>query len=118
MRHIGRRDLSNLRKFTLSPRDHTHFGGTMRSRPTLPHLLTGLALLILPVACSRAPGTPAPAAGSTLTPLTLGPGTNTLQYEPFLSATNGWGPVERNHSNGEQAAGDGKTLTLNGVTYP
>ena len=90
----------------------------MRSRPTLPHLLTGLALLILPVACSRAPGTPAPAAGSTLTPLTLGPGTNTLQYEPFLSATNGWGPVERNHSNGEQAAGDGKTLTLNGVTYP
>jgi hypothetical protein len=36
---------------------------------------------------------------------------------PFLSATNGWGPVERNTSNGEQAAGDGKPITLNGVVY-
>ena len=37
---------------------------------------------------------------------------------PFFSATNGWGPVERNTSNGEQAAGDGKPITLNGVVYP
>ena len=36
---------------------------------------------------------------------------------PFLTATNGWGPVERDHSNGEQAAGDGRTITVNGVTY-
>jgi beta-galactosidase GanA len=36
---------------------------------------------------------------------------------PFLSATNGWGPVERNTSNGEAAAGDGKPITLNGVGY-
>ncbi len=36
---------------------------------------------------------------------------------PFFSATNGWGPVERNTSNGEQAAGDGKPITLNGVVY-
>ncbi len=35
---------------------------------------------------------------------------------PFFSATNGWGPVERDTSNGEQAAGDGHTITLNGVT--
>jgi hypothetical protein len=35
----------------------------------------------------------------------------------WVSATNGWGPVERDMSNGEQAAGDGHTLTLNGVTY-
>jgi Domain of unknown function (DUF4347)/NPCBM/NEW2 domain/Calx-beta domain len=33
------------------------------------------------------------------------------------SVTNGWGPLERDRSNGEQAAGDGRTLTLNGVTY-
>jgi hypothetical protein len=33
------------------------------------------------------------------------------------SATNGWGPIEINKSNGEQAAGDGKTLTLNGTSY-
>ena len=33
------------------------------------------------------------------------------------SATNAWGPVERDQSNGEAGAGDGRTLTLNGVTY-
>jgi beta-galactosidase GanA len=36
---------------------------------------------------------------------------------PFISATNGWGPVERDMSNGEQAAGDGHTITINGVTF-
>lgn len=36
---------------------------------------------------------------------------------PWVSATNGWGPVERDMSNGGQGAGDGNTLTLNGVTY-
>jgi beta-galactosidase len=35
---------------------------------------------------------------------------------PFTS-TNGWGPVERDTSNGENAAGDGHTITLNGTTY-
>jgi hypothetical protein len=30
---------------------------------------------------------------------------------------NGWGPVERDMSNGEQAAGDGRTLTLDQVAY-
>jgi glucose/arabinose dehydrogenase len=35
----------------------------------------------------------------------------------WTSATNGWGPVERDTSNGESAAGDGKTITLNGATY-
>src|SRR5262249_53925310 len=36
---------------------------------------------------------------------------------PFASGTNGWGPVERNLSNGQKKAGDGNLLTLNGVTY-
>jgi hypothetical protein len=36
---------------------------------------------------------------------------------PFISATNGWGPVERDMSNGEQAAGDGHAITINGTTY-
>jgi hypothetical protein len=35
----------------------------------------------------------------------------------FLDATNGWGPVERDRSNGEDGAGDGTTLTLDGVQY-
>jgi fibronectin type 3 domain-containing protein/regulation of enolase protein 1 (concanavalin A-like superfamily) len=30
---------------------------------------------------------------------------------------NGWGPVEKDKSNGGQAAGDGNTITLNTVTY-
>ena len=33
------------------------------------------------------------------------------------SQANGWGPFERDQSNGEQAANDGQTLTLNGTTY-
>lgn len=40
-----------------------------------------------------------------------------LSDRDWTSATNAWGPVERDLSNGEQAAGDGRTLTLNGVTY-
>jgi len=31
--------------------------------------------------------------------------------------TNGWGPVERDRSNGESAPGDGNPLTLDGVVY-
>jgi chitodextrinase len=30
---------------------------------------------------------------------------------------NAWGPVEKNKSNGEQASGDGRTLTIGGKTY-
>lgn len=33
------------------------------------------------------------------------------------SAVNAWGPFERDRSNGEQGAADGRTITLNGVTY-
>jgi hypothetical protein len=35
----------------------------------------------------------------------------------WVSATNGWGPVEKDMSNGDQAAGDGHTITINGATY-
>ena len=44
-------------------------------------------------------------------------GGNTLSFERILAARNGWGPIELDRSNGEQKAGDGKTLTLNGQTY-
>jgi hypothetical protein len=33
------------------------------------------------------------------------------------SATNGWGPVERNQTNGERDAGDGATLSMDGHEY-
>ena len=35
----------------------------------------------------------------------------------WTSMSNGWGPAEKNMSNGEQPAGDGRTLSINGVTY-
>jgi hypothetical protein len=44
-------------------------------------------------------------------------GTDPVSDLPFLSATNGWGPVERDMSVGGNQAGDGKTITLNGVQY-
>ncbi|MEU8031493.1 beta-galactosidase [Streptomyces sp. NPDC049099] len=36
---------------------------------------------------------------------------------PFLSSTNGWGPVERDTSVGEQAAGDGRPIRIAGVGH-
>jgi hypothetical protein len=44
-------------------------------------------------------------------------GTDYVSDLPFLSATNGWGPVERDKSNGEQAAGDGTTITIGGTRF-
>lgn len=35
----------------------------------------------------------------------------------WTSATNGWGSVEKDQSNGEQATDDGNAITLNGVEY-
>ena len=35
----------------------------------------------------------------------------------FAQESNGWGPVERDRSNGEQSGGDGRTITLNNVPY-
>ena len=54
----------------------------------------------------------------TISALNLDPGANNLSYENYTSASNGWGPVERNMSVGEKNSGDGHTLTLNGKTYP
>ncbi|MEZ0074770.1 NPCBM/NEW2 domain-containing protein [Planotetraspora sp. GP83] len=36
---------------------------------------------------------------------------------PWLSMVNGWGPVERDRSNGEKGAADGHTITINGAKY-
>lgn len=44
-------------------------------------------------------------------------GTVYLSDQNFMVNANGWGPLERDKSNGEQAGGDGATITLNGTTY-
>jgi hypothetical protein len=36
---------------------------------------------------------------------------------PVGTPTNGWGPIELDKSVGEQAAGDGRTITLGGIPY-
>ncbi|MFB9990801.1 NPCBM/NEW2 domain-containing protein [Deinococcus oregonensis] len=103
----------------------------MMQRIVARSLLFGSALTLWLTGCSQ-PASPLaadPYAGGTsypwaytappnqLTPLSLTAGENNLYYEPILAARNSWGPVEIDRSNGEQAAGDGKTLTLNGTTY-
>lgn len=45
------------------------------------------------------------------------PGTHALSGLDWTSATNGWGPVERDRSNGETKAGDGGALTVGGTVY-
>ncbi|MDH6123950.1 NPCBM/NEW2 domain-containing protein [Kitasatospora sp. GP82] len=44
-------------------------------------------------------------------------GMNRLSDLPWSSAVNGWGPVERDRSNGEQQAGDGRTISIRGAAY-
>lgn len=44
-------------------------------------------------------------------------GTSSLGDLPWMSTSNGYGPVERDTSNGESAAGDGHPITLGGVVY-
>jgi alpha-galactosidase len=50
-------------------------------------------------------------------PALLPRGTSYLSDDPWLRADNGWGPVERNTSVGEDQSGDGHPLIVNGVTY-
>lgn len=44
-------------------------------------------------------------------------GSNDLSALSWTAASNAWGPIERNRSNGEQGAADGRTLTLNGRSH-
>src|SRR5262249_50880629 len=69
---------------------------------------------------STASGASLPLTGSAGTVTVGSGGTPWGNYrgdQGWVSATNGWGPVERDRSNGEIAAGDGRVLTLNGLTY-
>ncbi|MDI2128867.1 NPCBM/NEW2 domain-containing protein [Yinghuangia seranimata] len=65
----------------------------------------------------------APTPGPTPTPVpTPPPGKPTNRTVPLTSlswnrATGGWGPVERNTSNGERGAGDGHPMSIRGAAY-
>lgn len=59
---------------------------------------------------------PASVAAPAPAPTTSG-GTMYLSDMTWTNMTNGHGPAERDKSNGESGAGDGRTITLNGKTY-
>ncbi|MBB5366407.1 NPCBM/NEW2 domain-containing protein, partial [Deinococcus humi] len=106
--------------------------------------LTALALTLTLAACSQQPAAPQPQAdqrdgsqfvydgtdhswvsddnglvdaGGSLKAQELNDGDNLLSYEPWTAATNGWGPIERNMSNGEKGSSDGDPLSINGKKY-
>ncbi|MGH7179001.1 MAG: NPCBM/NEW2 domain-containing protein, partial [Tepidisphaeraceae bacterium] len=60
------------------------------------------------------------ASGSDTAAVTVNGPAPTSQYLSDLTptfATNGWGPYEKDQSNGEQASGDGAPLRINGVFF-
>lgn len=67
-----------------------------------------------------APGGPVhyPATGTAATPPPAPTRDAYLSDLTWISATNGWGPVERDASNGKNAAGDGPPISFGGTTYP
>lgn len=93
-------------------------GGLWRRVPRFGVILT-LGLFTL-LACGQAdpdvtPGVPA--GIPVMAAQAIDPGDNTLSNEPFVAVANGWGPVERNRSNGETGTADGRPITLDGSVY-
>jgi alpha-galactosidase len=58
-----------------------------------------------------------PAAITVVVPPPAPIGTVFLSDVPFLTASNFYGPVERDRSNGERPGGDGKPITIRGTVY-
>ncbi|MFF5145155.1 NPCBM/NEW2 domain-containing protein [Streptomyces sp. NPDC013157] len=56
-------------------------------------------------------------AASTRVPIPAPTGNPYLSDLSFVAADNGWGPVERDMSNGEQAAGDGRPMSVRGAAF-
>lgn len=77
-------------------------------------VLRPAALAVALAAAVTAPATPLLAGPATATPLT---GEVWASDLPFVSSVNGWGPVERDRSNGETAAGDGRTIWVGGKSH-
>ena len=66
-------------------------------------------------------GTIAASQQAHLVALVLAPpptGTTALSDDTWVTAVNGWGPPEKDMSNGETGAGDGHPITIRGQVYP
>ncbi|MFJ3581785.1 sulfatase-like hydrolase/transferase [Streptomyces sp. NPDC090127] len=68
---------------------------------------------------ARTPAGPVryPATGTVTTPPPAPTRDSYLSDLSWISATNGWGPVERDASNGKNAAGDGPLISFGGTTH-
>jgi hypothetical protein len=77
-----------------------------KATPATPSTILRNREVIAPSTRTRGPVVVAPPSG-----------TSYLGDLPWMSTANGYGPVERNTSNGESAAGDGHPITLGGVVY-
>ncbi len=92
---------------------------TPESRALLIHTAPEFgAFIVVPAAAGQPPSTPPPSpTPSPSPPAPLDPNARYLSDIPWLSVTNGWGPVERDRSNGESVPGDGLALTLNALVH-
>ena len=100
---------------TLAPGEEARWQWTVRAGPDAVH---GKHAVELKVTYRSDGGAhTAYSSASLMVPPPPPSGTAALGDVPWVSATSGWGPVERNTSNGEQAAGDGNPITLQGETY-
>ncbi|SEN75239.1 NPCBM/NEW2 domain-containing protein [Actinacidiphila rubida] len=100
------------------PKDHTFSTSWNVSVPagTRPGVYSLTGSVSFRNAANDKPAT-APLNGSVAVLVPPPSGTHYLSDLDWTSATNGWGPVERDESNGETAAGDGHPITLGGTVY-
>ncbi|MET9633507.1 glycoside hydrolase family 2 TIM barrel-domain containing protein [Lentzea sp. NPDC006480] len=78
-------------------------GGETGSRPVFVEVSSGKATTTLTKDFTATP--PAPTGDTAVSTL------------PFLSERNGWGPIERDRSNGESAGGDGIPMSIRGTPF-
>ena len=88
------------------------------ANPSYPYTAAGTYTVKLQVTDNQ--GAQAISNALTITATSGGGGSSTVYLSdltPTGTPVNGWGPYEKDRSNNEQAGGDGRVLTLNGVTY-
>ncbi|MCX2947878.1 glycoside hydrolase family 97 catalytic domain-containing protein [Lentzea sp. NEAU-D7] len=78
---------------------------------------TGIGPVDVPIVATFSPGVHVEQVVKAFVPPPVPVNGTQVSDLPFMSETNGWGPVERDRSNGENTGGDGAVLSIGGVTY-
>jgi hypothetical protein len=99
-------------------------GGTFTEIAQLPSTATSYSVTSLSPGVTysyyiQAVGAGGSTNGSTITVTTptVAPTTVYVSDLAWVQVANGWGPVEKDTSNGENAAGDGHTISIRGTTF-